>query len=413
MSGPVRGRNDSLPHAMVVTEQVKPGGKLSHVESLVAGLDLIGWRASLLRWNDFSFLERAAVALPNYALNRFDRVLGHRWLIPMYTSFLERHMREWIRREGRPTVFSLQETYVVPIARRVAPEIPIVLTAHGPWHREVASGYEVPLEHPVIRWIRSMEESAYREADAVVSVDQAHAQYVRDFGRPDGIWVIPNAVDTRRFHPGLSGDPFPPDTETWIGTRPIVFCARVLVPKNGVAVAIEAARLLRDRGVEFALLVAGYGPQREDLEGRVRSGGLENHVRFLGPVLTSQMPGWCSRATVVIVPSVPSKGVEEATSISAIEGQAIGRPVVASDLGGLREVVTHGVNGLLSPPGDASALADAVQRLLGDRALASRLGEAGAANVRSFHSLEAWTRRFEEVFRTAESRSHARSTARA
>ena len=103
---------------MVVTEQVKPGGKLSHVESLVAGLDLIGWRASLLRWNDFSFLERAAVALPNYALNRFDRVLGHRWLIPMYTSFLERHMREWIRREGRPTVFSLQETYVVPIARR-------------------------------------------------------------------------------------------------------------------------------------------------------------------------------------------------------------------------------------------------------------------------------------------------------
>jgi glycosyltransferase involved in cell wall biosynthesis len=98
---------------------------------------------------------------------------------------------------------------------------------------------------------------------------------------------------------------------------------------------------------------------------------------------------------------VPSKGVEEATSISAIEGQAVGRPVVASDLGGLREVITNDVNGLLSPPGNAGALADAVQRLLSDRALAKRLGDAGAENVRTSHSLEVWSRRFEEVFHAA------------
>jgi glycosyltransferase involved in cell wall biosynthesis len=128
------------------------------------------------------------------------------------------------------------------------------------------------------------------------------------------------------------------------------------VPKNGVNVAVDAARLLRDRGVEFVLLIAGYGPMRKELDSQVRSAGLENHVRFLGAVSTSEMPGWCARATVVVVPSVPSKGVEEATSISAIEGQAVGRPVVASDLGGLREVITNDVNGLLSPPGNAEPL---------------------------------------------------------
>src|SRR5262249_26555604 len=166
----------------------------------------------------------------------------------------------------------------------------------------------------------------------------------------------------------------------------------------GVSLAVEAARLLRERGVACVLLVAGYGPQREELEARVRTAGLDNHVRFLGAVLSSQMPGWCARASVVIVPSVPSKGIEEATSISAIEGQACGRPVVASDLGGLREVITHGVSGLLTPPSDAAALAEAIQRLLADRELASRLGDAGAANVRSSHSQEAWARRFEQVF---------------
>jgi glycosyltransferase involved in cell wall biosynthesis len=175
----------------------------------------------------------------------------------------------------------------------------------------------------------------------------------------------------------------------------------VLVPKNGVNVAVDAARLLRDRGVDFVLLIAGYGPQRKELDAQVLAARLEDHVRFLGAVTTDQMPGWCARASVAIVPSVPSKGVEEATSISAIEGQACGRPVVASDLGGLREVITHDVNGLLTPPGNAGALADAVQRLLSDRTLAKRLGDGGAENVRSHHSLEVWSRRFEEVFHAA------------
>jgi glycosyltransferase involved in cell wall biosynthesis len=389
------------PHAVVVTEQVKPGGKLSHVESLCAGLELIGWRTSLLRWSDFSLLERAWVALPNYALNRFDAVLGHRWQIPQYTAVLERRLRDLVRREGRPTVLSLQETYVVPVARKVMPDLPIVLTAHGPWHREVASGYGVPLDHPVIRWIQGIERDAYLDADAVVSVDRAHAEYVREFGRKDRTWVIPNAVDTRRFRPDWVGAPFPQETETWIRGRPILFCARVLVPKNGVNVAVDAARLLRDRGVDFVLLIAGYGPQRKELDAQVLAARLEDHVRFLGAVTTDQMPGWCARASVAIVPSVPSKGVEEATSISAIEGQACGRPVVASDLGGLREVITHDVNGLLTPPGNAGALADAVQRLLSDRTLAKRLGDGGAENVRSHHSLEVWSRRFEEVFHAA------------
>ena len=395
------GRVIPTPHAVVVTDQVKPGGKFSHVESLCAGLELIGWRASLWRWSDLSFLERAWVTLPGHALRRFNPVLGHRWMIPRYTAVLERRLRELVHRNGRPTVLSLQEAYVVPAARRAVPGVPIVLTVHGPWHREVASGYGVPLDHPVIRWIRSIEQSAYLDADAVVSVDRAHAEYVRELGRADRTWVIPNAVDTRRFRPHLGGDPFPAETEVWIGGRPIVLCARLLVPKNGVNVAIDAARLLRDRGVEFVLLIAGYGPQRKELESQVAAAGLENHVRFLGSVPTSQMPGWCARASVAIVPSVPSKGVEEATSISAIEGQACGLPVVASDLGGLREVVTHDVNGLLTPPGDARALADAVQHLLADPALAKRLGDGGAENVRSSHSLEVWTRRFEEVFQAA------------
>jgi len=392
------------PRALVLTERLEPGGKLSHVVTLCAGLESIGWRVELIDRSAFSLLERAWIVVPDRLLRPFDRVRGHHWFLPAYLRTLERHLRARIRRDGPPSVLSLHEPFVVEVARRAAPGVPVVLTVHGPAHAEVASGYGVPIDHPTVQWLREYERRAFLEADAVVSVDQAHADYVRSFGRRDRIWVIPNAVDTRRFHPGVRGEPFPPDVEAWIAGRPIVFCARLLVPKNGVDVAVEAARRLRDRGPACALLVAGDGPERERLAGQVHEYGLEGHVRFLGTVDAAPMPGWCARASVVIVPSVSHKGVEEATSISAIEGQACARPVVASALGGLREVVTDGVNGLLVPPGDPDALADAVRRVLLDSALAARLGAAAAENVRAHHALDAWARRFAEVFEAAGAR---------
>lgn len=407
MSGPgesTRGTGPTVAarpgHVAILTDQIKPGGKRSHVDALSAGLRALGWNVSTLGWAQFSFIERAAVVLPTQALNRFQPALGHRWIIPSYNQTLEQRLRQLLRRRPDIEVLSLHEPYAFQYARRAAPGLPIALTVHGPAHREVASGYGLPIEHRTIRWLRTFEERAFREADAVISVDRAHADYVRGFGRADRIWVIPNFVDTRRFHPGLEPEPFDLPTEEWVAGRPVVLCPRLLVPKNGVAIAIEAAAVLRDRRTPFALVIAGDGPQRPALVTRVRELNLESHVEFAGLAPVERMPGWCRRAATVIVPSVSSKGVEEATSITAIEGQACGRPVVASALGGLRELIESERTGLLVPPGDPGALADAIRRVLDDPDLARRLGAAGSRNVLDHHSHETGARRFVEVFRT-------------
>jgi glycosyltransferase involved in cell wall biosynthesis len=324
----------------------------------------------------------------------------------MWQTFVARIARvlHALPRGGVLDVVNLQEPFVVHGARRALPGVPIVLTVHGPAHRELASGYGLPLENPTVRWVRALEERAFHEADAIVSVDQAHAAYVRDFGRTERIWVIPNFVDTRRFHPDVPAQSFADDVETWIAGRPVVLCPRLLVPKNGAHVAIDAAARLRDRGVPFALVVVGDGPQRRELEARLRSLSLASSVRLLGTAPQSRMPGYVRRAAAVIVPSVPSKGVEEATSIAALEGQACARPVIASAIGGLREIVTDGVTGTLVPAGDAGALADAIARVLGDADFAARLGTAGAANVRDHHSHVAAARRYVEVYRAVGAR---------
>jgi glycosyltransferase involved in cell wall biosynthesis len=328
-------------------------------------------------------------------LDRFERGLGHRWLVPIFNRMTVRRLAGL----DPADVYHSQDTFMYPAARRAAHGRPVALTVHGPGSREVASAYDLDLEHPTVRWLREFERSAYCEADAIIAVDLPHAEYVRGFGRTGPVWVIPNFVDTRRFHPEVPPASLSPDVATWVADRPLLLCPRRLVPKNGVAVAVEAMGVLADRGVDAALLVAGAGPQAAELTRRVGDLGVGSQVRLLGDVAATDMPGLTRRAALVIVPSVPSKGVEEATSISVLEAQACARPVVASRLGGLPEIVADGMTGLLFPPGDAAALATAVQRILAQPALAASLGAAAAAGVREHHSHVAGARRYAEVYR--------------
>lgn len=385
---------------LLVTEQIEPGGKRSHVEALRAGLEARGWQAELFDRSRFSLVERAIIAGPTRLLDRLRRGLGHRWLLPTYDRVLESRLRSHAGRD-EVRLYHVHEAVGFAAVRRVAGRRPVILTIHGPMHREVASAYRLRLEDPVVRMIESAERDAILAADAVIAVDRAHGEYARTFGRERAIHVIPNFVDTRRFHPGAPALPFGPDVEHWIAGRALLLCTRRLVPKNGVDVAIRAMAELEQRDRRCALVVVGDGPQSAELRQLIGQLGLGGCVRLLGSAASERIPGWCRRAAVVVVPSVPSGGVEEATSISVLEGQACARPVVASALGGIREIVEDGETGLLVPPGDPAALAASIERVLSEPALAAHLVETAWPRVRDLHSHEAGARQCEEVYRAA------------
>lgn len=388
----------TMAHVVLVTEQVDPGGKRSHVVALRAGLELAGWRVTLFDSHELTWAERGIVAAPGRLLNLVRPGLGHRWLLPSLNRAFGRRLRA-ISTSTDVAVWHAQEPGTFLAVRRASETGVVALTVHGPMHREVASGYGLELEHPTVVWIRELERQAYLAADAVIAVDRSHAEYVRGFGRSKAIWVVPNFVDTRAFYPEVAPDRCSEATERAIGSRPVVLCPRRLVPKNGVETAIRSMRLLAERSTPCLLLVAGDGPQGHELRRLTEEIGAQALVRFLGVVPPARMPGLCRRADVVVVPSVPHKGIEEATSISVLEAQACGRPVVASAIGGLREVVDDGANGLLVPPGDAVALADALERLIRDRSLGAKLGAVAAAQVASEHSHVTGARSYAAIYR--------------
>ncbi len=153
----------------------------------------------------------------------------------------------------------------------------------------------------------------------------------------------------------------------------MLLCPRRLVKKNGVIYPSLALAAMgpadRDR---FLLLHAGEGGEREEIERIVRENHLEKNVRLLGGQGPDAILELYRLADIVLVPSVHSENVEEATSLSALEAMASGRPLIAGDVGGLAEMVVDGETGLLVPA-DAEALAAAILRLAAAPELGARM----------------------------------------
>jgi glycogen(starch) synthase len=195
--------------------------------------------------------------------------------------------------------------------------------------------------------------------------------------------VVLNGMDTGRI--AVSPLPFDPPRVLLLGR---------LVDEKGFDVALRACAQVVASMPDVRVLVAGDGPARADLVALVDDLGLTEKVEWLGSVPGDGVPAVLARATVVAMPS----RYAEPFGLVAVEAALAGRPVVASAVGGLPEVIHHERTGLLVPPDDTAALTAALQRVLGDRALATRLGTAGRRRAETDFAIDRHVDAFESIF---------------
>ncbi|HWQ14121.1 MAG TPA: glycosyltransferase [Roseiflexaceae bacterium] len=268
---------------------------------------------------------------------------------------------------------------------------PVVHMFHtlGAMKNEVARGAE---ERETQQRI-AIERHLMAEVDVVVAATPLDkAQMVWHYGADASrIRVVPPGVDLRRFHPRdmaaarmALGLPAPPH-------RLVALVGRI-EPLKGIDALIEALALLLARHPEWrgrlGVLVVGGGGEGERtrwnaeqrrLDALRTALGVQDAVRFLGARSQEQLPLLYAAADVVTMPSH-----YESFGMAALEGLACGRPVVATCAGGPAFIVEDGVSGLLTPPGDPSALAARLERLLADDALRAEMGAAAAARAERF-----------------------------
>jgi len=222
-----------------------------------------------------------------------------------------------------------------------------------------------------------------RRADIAVSCSAFNAATVEQhYGiRPR---VVYNGFDAGLFCP-LEPDPAWRERFAPGGEHVVLYAGR-LIPWKGVQVAISAMREVPGA----VLLVAGEGHYRPALEQLARSEGVAERVRFLGVIPHEELPRLLAASDVLVATSFAS----ETFGIALVEAQSCQVPVVASRFGGFPEVVQEGVTGLLVPPQDPHALAQALRELLSD---AQRRREMGRAARRWVHGRFHWDRVAERV----------------
>jgi glycosyltransferase involved in cell wall biosynthesis len=168
---------------------------------------------------------------------------------------------------------------------------------------------------------------------------------------------------------------------------PTVLAVAHLYPRKNLGALIDAAAVLKRRGTPARVRIVGDGPERRRLRRRVRQRNVRDVVELVGFVPDDRLPGEFAQADVFCLPSL-----QEGFGIVFIQAMAAGLPVVALRASSTPEVIQEGVTGVLTEPGDASALTDALAGLLANPSLRMALGAAGRARARAFGMRAAATR---------------------
>jgi glycosyltransferase involved in cell wall biosynthesis len=176
--------------------------------------------------------------------------------------------------------------------------------------------------------------------------------------------IIMNGADLRRFSPGA------PSKQEF--GRQMVFACRQLIPRKGIRFLVQALAMLKPDYPELNVVVAGDGIEREELIKLSRDLDVQDRLHLIGWVPNATLPDYFRSSIFSVIPSI-----EEGFGIPAAEAMGCEIPVIASDAGGLPEVVEDGVTGLVVQKADAEALARAMRRLLDDEPLRKEYGRAG------------------------------------
>lgn len=288
-----------------------------------------------------------------------------------------------------PAAFSLRT--LQRLTRRILAAQPDLVHTHD-YRSNLLGGLAVRRRRPSLAWIatvhlhtattrrlrvyRTLDLLLLRLADQVITVSRDQRRL-----------LLARGVDRRRLHlvpPALSVERFGREITSPVRVRarfglpldgPVVTLVGRLTPQKGADLFLAAARQVHEAFPEAHFLVVGDGPQRLMLQLAARQLGIGDVVSFLG--YQSDVASLLGASAVVVLPSR-----SEGLPVALLEAMAMGRPIVASAVGGIPELIRDGLTGLLVPAEDTAGLASAIVRLLSEPELAQRLGAAAQDHVR-------------------------------
>ncbi|MDR3764605.1 MAG: glycosyltransferase [Acidobacteriota bacterium] len=367
--------SERLAVCMFDNETVR-GGAEEHLLGLLQGLDRARFRPLLAA--PAALLDLLGCDLPQDVTLLPIELRSHRQLGRMarLASFLRREQVGVLHSHGfRPSLVAS------PVARFA--RIPV--TVETPHIREYwRKGWKASF---------AIDRAASRFVDAYIAVSEANGRYLRDEKKlpAEKIRVIRNGCSLAHFAAAVVVPEGFKQTAGFRAHDPVLLTAARLEPQKGHAVLLRAMAALKPEFPALRLVLLGEGSLREELASLARELGLADSVLMPGHSPDTRV--WMSAADVCVLPSFA-----EGLPLFAIESLAAARPMVATAVDGTPEIVLDKRTGLLVPPGDAAALAEAIAEVLRHPQAAAERAMEGACYVRAEFTIERQLRETEDLY---------------
>lgn len=265
---------------------------------------------------------------------------------------------------------------------------PFIVTQHNTW-----------IDYK--SWLNIMEyindliigKSVLKRADRILTVSKETMKYVLRLGADKTkTSVMYNGVDTNYFCNSKKAE-----SREKLGlpkNRKLIFSVRRLVYKNGLDTLIESAALVAREYQDVLFVVTGKGPSKQLIEDRIKELDIKNNIKLTGFVPDELLPLYYNSADYFVLPSASGEGLP----LVLFEAMACGLPVVATAVGGTPEIINNLRNGVLVPPMNPEAMAEALLKLLEKVELGICIGEEAKRSIRNRFTWEENVRRLAEVY---------------
>jgi glycosyltransferase involved in cell wall biosynthesis len=342
-------------------------------------------------------------------LKRLDpnRFIG--WLVSYIESekgneLLQVAQREGIRRVGIPMACQVDYRSLFRLLKLIHRLEPDLLCVHG--YKACLMGWwagkraKVPVlaysrgdtgENKKVALYEWLERRILPKVDGVIAVSEGQKRKCEALGiQSQKIWVVRNAISVnahdKELRPPRKKEIFQ-ELKIPLKSKLVVTAGR-LSPEKGQRYFVEAIAKLGEKGRDSYFVFCGDGPCREDLEKQARDLGVLERCRFAG--FRHDLPEIFSAMDLLVLPSL-TEGLPNVL----LEALASAKPVVATAVGGVPEIVDNEVNGLLVPPQRADLLSEAIERILLNPQLGQKMGISGYTKVKSDFTFETQTRKLE------------------
>ena len=278
--------------------------------------------------------------------------------------------------------------------------IPLVYEVRAFWEDAAVDPKKTTRGSLRYRLSRSLESFAARRADAVVGIAQPILQDLEARGiPPNKLFYVPNGVDVDRFSPR------PRDAvlaaQLGLDEKPILGFIGTFFPWEGIPWLVRVSAELHRHGACFKLLIVGDGQDRTEIQAAIREAGAADYVLLLGRVPHEEIERYYSVMDILVYPRHRVRLTELVTPLKPLEAMALGKAVLASNVGGMRELIEPGRTGVLFEPGDVEDFRRKACRLLQEEGWRRSLGEQARRTILEKSDWKILASQYDRVYESA------------